>query len=133
MSASQEEIQLAMQKARNMLEVAAANQAMGYHETVVNRSYYAVLYAATALLMSIGQTRAKHHGLYNAFSQYFVKPGLWPEDFAKLYRQLMYDRENHDYVLSTVVSAANAQTDLENARRFVAHAINWLTEEGWLS
>lgn len=132
MTSQQEEIQLAMKRAAHMLHVAASNLEMGFYETAINRSYYAVFYAATAMLAAVGQTRAKHHGLYNAFSQYFIKPGIWSKEFADLYRRLMYDRENHDYLLSSAPTVANATIDLQNARRFVEQAVNWLTHEGWL-
>ena len=76
MMANREEVRLYLAEAHQMLQAAADTLALGHLSTSVNRSYYAVFYAASALLQSVDQTRAKHHGVFSAFGQHFVKSGL---------------------------------------------------------
>lgn len=121
-----------MQQAAEMLAVAESNFQLGYYGTSMNRSYYAVFHAATALLFSLGETRGKHYGLMAAFQEHFVKPGLWPVEFSDIYRRLLKHREQSDYVISFASTQENAQQDLEDARRFVATAKNWLAKDNLL-
>ncbi len=54
MSTSKREVGLYMEHAQKMLEVAAHNIAGGFFGSAINRSYYAVFYAANALLATRG-------------------------------------------------------------------------------
>jgi len=49
-----DEIALYMQRAWEMLEVAAHNTHGGYYGSAINRAYYAVFYAAGTLLVTQG-------------------------------------------------------------------------------
>ncbi len=72
--ASQYEVALYVENAQQMLKVAAHNLADGFYGSAVNRAYYAIFYAANALLATQGITRSKHSGVIAAFRQYFVRP-----------------------------------------------------------
>ncbi len=76
MSAKEEEIQLYISEAHQMLKVAEDILDLGHLSTSVNRSYYAVFYAANALLQAIDETKVRHHAVFSAFGQHFVKNGL---------------------------------------------------------
>lgn len=132
MTANREEIGLYLAEAHQMLQAAADTLALGHLSTSVNRSYYAVFYAASALLQSVDQTRAKHYGVFSAFGQYFVKSGLWSDEFSHIYKQLMGDRESADYELSVKIPYEQVALHLQNARSFVEEADAWLRREGWL-
>ncbi len=132
MTAKKEEIRLFMAEAQQMLQVAADTLALGHLSTTVNRSYYAVFYAASALLQSIDETRAKHHGVFSAFGQYFIKSGLWTSEYGDIYKQLMTDRESADYELQVKIPHVQAEQHLQNARYFVTKAEIWLKNAGWL-
>lgn len=86
------EIELYMSHADEMLQVAEHNLAEGFYSTAVNRAYYAVFYAANALLATQGLSRGKHSGVVAAFRQHFVKPGLIEAEYGRIYGQLMDDR-----------------------------------------
>ena len=66
-----DEIGLYLQHAQEMLVVAAHNMADGFPGSAVNRAYYAVFYAASALLVTQGLARSKHSGVIAAFRQHF--------------------------------------------------------------
>lgn len=56
----------------------------GYYAIAVNRAYYAVLYAANALLATKGLARSKHSGTISAFRQSFVKPGTIEPEYSDI-------------------------------------------------
>jgi uncharacterized protein (UPF0332 family) len=126
------EIVLYMQHARQMLDVAAHNLTHGFYGSAVNRSYYAIFYAANALLRTKGIIRSKHSGVIAAFRQHFVKPELIEVQFSRAYGRVMDDRHVSDYDVETSTEQERAQTDLEDARRFVGWVEQHLTEGGWL-
>jgi uncharacterized protein (UPF0332 family) len=126
------EIELYMSHADKMLEVAKHNLAEGFYSTAVNRAYYAVFYAANALLATEGLSRGKHSGVVAAFRQHFVKPGLIEAKFGRIYGQLMDDRRGADYDLETIIEPEQAAADVEHAHRFLARVRQYLQQEGWL-
>ena len=128
----QYEIELYMSHADEMLQVAEHNLAEGFYSTAVNRAYYAVFYAANALLSTKGLSRGKLSGVVAAFRQYFVKPGLIEAEYGRIYGQLMDDRRGADYDLETIIEPERATVDVEHAHRFVARVRQYLQQEGWL-
>jgi uncharacterized protein (UPF0332 family) len=46
----------------------------------VNRAYYAIFYAANAMLATKGLERSKHSGVIATFRQHFVKTGMVEPD-----------------------------------------------------
>jgi uncharacterized protein (UPF0332 family) len=127
-----DEIALYMQHAWEMLEVAVHNMAGGFHGSAVNRAYYAVFYAANALLVTQGLARSKHSGVVSAFRQHFVKPGFVEVEYSRIYERVMDDRQTSDYDVEAVVEPDRAFADVEDARRFVQRIKSYLQEGGWL-
>ena len=98
---------------------------------VVNRAYYAIFYAANALLASKGLERSKHSGVIAAFRQHFVKTGLIEPEFSDFYGQSMDERHNADYELE-MLSYETASENLDHAERFLRRVEDLLTEQGFL-
>ncbi len=130
--ARRREVKLYIEHADEMLRVAAHNLSQGFYSTAVNRAYYAIFYAANALLATRGLSRGKHSGVIAAFRQYFVKPGLIEVEYSRTYGRLMGDRHGADYDLETDVEPEQAAVDIENAHQFVARVRQYLQQEGWL-
>ena len=91
-------------------------------ETAADRGYYAVFYAAWALLEHAGASRPKtHNGLIAEFSRLYVKTGqIDPESGATLAR-LQGLRLVADYTLDAIPSHDAARAIAE-ADRFLALA-----------
>ena len=70
--------------------------------------------------------------MISAFRQYFVKPGHIESEYSLIYGRVMADRHSGDYDVEFTVGSERAQTDLEDARRFVCCAEQFLQGEGWL-
>ena len=71
MSVPVNEVDLYMDRTREMLDAAAHNVAGGFYGSGINRAYYAIFYSANALLLTRGISRSKHSGVIAAFRQYF--------------------------------------------------------------
>jgi len=130
--ASRDEVALYIKHARQMLEVATHNLSDGFYGSAINRAYYAIFYAANALLTTQGLSRSKHSGVIAAFRQHFVKPGLIEAECGDIYGRVMDDRHISDYDVEATIESDRARTDLEDARRFVHRAERYLHKGGWL-
>jgi uncharacterized protein (UPF0332 family) len=132
MSVPKREVSLYMEHAQEMLEVAARNIADGFYGSAINRAYYAIFYAANALLATQGLARGKHSGVVAAFREHFVKPGLIEVEYSRIYGRVMDDRHASDYEIQLPTDADVAKRDLGDARRFVERVEQFLRQEGWL-
>jgi uncharacterized protein (UPF0332 family) len=126
------EVGLYLEHAREMLEVASHNLADGFYGSAINRAYYAVFYAANALLATQGLARSKHSGVIAAFREHFVKTGLVEIEFGDIYGRVMDDRHVGDYDVDASITPDRARTDLDDAQRFVDRVDRYLQEGGWL-
>jgi uncharacterized protein len=52
-------------------------------QSIVNRAYYAMFYAALALLETVGKVPSKHAGVISLFDTEFVLKGELPKDLSK--------------------------------------------------
>jgi uncharacterized protein (UPF0332 family) len=127
-----EEILLYIERARHMLQVATHNLDAGFFETAVNRAYYAIFYAASALLASQKLARGKHSGVISAFRERFVKPGIIEVEYSRIYGRVMDDRHLGDYEIGRALTPEEVRRDVEDARRFVSRVAVYLQEHGWL-
>ncbi len=71
------ETELYVQRAHQAPNTARNNLQEGDFAASVNRSYYAMFYAANALLATKGISRSKHSGVIAAFREQFIKSGIW--------------------------------------------------------
>lgn len=97
----------------------------------VNRAYYAIFYAANALLVTKGLERSKHSGVIAAFRQHFVKTGLVESEFSTFYGEAMEERHAGDYGLDSL-DYDTATRNLEHAERFIHRIEQVLREMGAL-
>jgi uncharacterized protein (UPF0332 family) len=126
------EVRLYIEHAREMLQVTAHNIEDGFYGSAVNRAYYAIFYAASALLVTRGLARSKHASVLAAFRQHFVKSGEIEVVYAEIYGRVMDDRHMSDYDVEASIEVERASTDVKDAGRFVDRLEHYLNEEGWL-
>ncbi len=65
--------------------------------SVINRLYYSLYYAVTAILLKYDINSYTHNGTKSAFSENFIKNGIIDKEFGKLYSQLFTWRQKGDY------------------------------------
>lgn len=79
-----------MAKAYEFLEDAKANLKQKRYKTAINRSYYAALNAARAILILEGANPETHEGVITLLSLRFIKPGILPVDIIKKFRVFVF-------------------------------------------
>lgn len=130
--ASQAEIKLYIERARMALQQSSDNLDLGYYDVATSRAYYAMFYAATALLASQGISRSKHSGVHSAFGQHFVKPGLIEPSYSRMLSNAFNVRLDSDYDVDSSPDLVLAKNVLGDAEQFVERAVAYLQEEGHL-
>jgi uncharacterized protein (UPF0332 family) len=131
-ASARREARLYIRNAHEMLEVAALNLSEDFHGSAVNRAYYAIFYAANALLATQGLTRSKHSGVIAAFRERFVKTGLIEVEYSDLYGRVMENRHVSDYEIEVPVERQVAARALDDAQRFVERVEQFFQQEGSL-
>jgi uncharacterized protein (UPF0332 family) len=118
--------------AEQALATAQLNFEAGDFRATVNRTYYAIFYAASAMLLTIGVERRKHSGVISAFRNHFVKTGLIETEYSTIYGETLVAREDADYTIEVSVAFDTAELALNQARRFVQRMHEYLVEKGFL-
>jgi uncharacterized protein (UPF0332 family) len=106
-------------KARQSLNAAYREMAAGDYALAVNRAYYALFYAVSALLLEEGHRFKKHSGVRAAFNRVFVKPGRLSRIDGELYNRLFRDRQKGDYVAFAEFDQAYVQKQLQGCEAFL--------------
>jgi uncharacterized protein (UPF0332 family) len=87
--------------------------------SVVNRAYYAMFYAALAMLAVIGETTSKHSGVLALFDKYFIKPQILPKEIGKFLHQAFDMRQMGDYEEEAELTKEDARQTLAAAEKFI--------------
>ena len=101
MSLSEEErraiVVYRVEKARSVLEEIKKVMPLELWGIVANRMYYALYYAAIALLISDSHTVGTHRGVISLINQYYVRTGLLTKEEGHLFGQVFAFRQGSDY------------------------------------
>jgi len=84
-------------RAKDTLDDAIILAEKGKWNSCINRLYYAAYYAVMALLLKDDINPGTHNGAKSNFSEHFIKTGLIPLRFGKMYSQLFTWRQKGDY------------------------------------
>jgi len=124
-----------LRKAYQRLKEAEGMLSLGYAAATLNRTYYAMFEAASALLARVGVEVESHEGLKIKFGELLVKTGKVEARFSR-YLKRAYDlRDDADYALDerAYPSVAVGEGELIKAREFVAMSEEFLKSEGGTS
>jgi uncharacterized protein (UPF0332 family) len=108
------------QKAEHALEVARDLLEHGHAPDAASKIYYAMFYAAQALLKNAGIEVIKHSAVESAFGYYFVKPGKIDPAYHKMLISARKVREIADYDIQTEVIEPTASLKVEDGKAFIA-------------
>lgn len=117
-------------RAKDTLEEARILMDAGHFDGAASRCYYAVFYAASALLATIGLDFASHRAVIGAFGKEFVHAGKVE---AKYHRILIdaYDlRQRADYTARPPTDPGDVREAYTAAMEFVAMAAHRIEELG---
>jgi uncharacterized protein (UPF0332 family) len=131
-SSERREVALYIEHAHQMLNVAIHNLEDGFWASAINRAYYAIFYAANALLSTESLARSKHSGVISVFRERFVKPGVIELEYSDIYGRVLDHRHAGDYELELEIGEEQARTDVHDAERFVQRVEAALKQKDWL-
>lgn len=93
---------------------------------IVNRAYYAMFYAALALLQKIGKVPSKHTGVISIFDTEFVSKNIFPKELSKHFHKAFELRQVPDYKTFKTISREKAEEIFNNASAFIGAAKKYL-------
>jgi uncharacterized protein (UPF0332 family) len=125
-----EELHAMLAKARRYISSADTLRQQGDYDSAISRLYYAMFYAAEALLFSKGLTFSSHRGVISAFAQHFVKTKTLSPEMHQWLRDGFEKRQISDYEF--LITAGESEViDLKSkAERFLACAEELLQQSG---
>jgi len=97
--------------------------------SIVNRSYYAMFYAALALLQKISKAPTKHSGVISLFDKEFVMKGIFEKALSKDFHRAFELRQSIDYKIIKPISPDKATDIFEKAANFVQAVEHYLTRD----
>ena len=97
---------------------------------IINRSYYAMFYAALALLQSISKAPSKHSGVISLFDTEFVMKGVFPKELSKDFHKAFELRQTVDYKVTRSITYDRAKKIWRKASEFVREVRNYLLDNG---
>ncbi|HEX9870691.1 MAG TPA: HEPN domain-containing protein [Candidatus Tectomicrobia bacterium] len=109
------------ERAHTSLKAAGREAAAGDYPLAINRAYYALFYAVSALLLEEGRRFGKHTSVRAAFNRDIIRAGRLSETDGDIYNQLFRDRHEGDYVEFTKFDAQYVQVNIEACEEFLAH------------
>ena len=92
----------------------------GSYAGVINRAYYAMFYAALALLITIDRGSSKHQGVIALFDENFIKQNILPKELGKLLHRAFEMRQAGDYRDLLVVTEEQAIDAVNSAHQFLS-------------
>ena len=107
------------EKACEMLKSAQSNLKQGDYKTALNRSYYAIFHAMRSVNCLDGFDSSKHSGVIAHFNQFVLKTGKMDSKYSEYIKKASYCREKSDYDDFYVVSKAETEEQVSNAKEFV--------------
>lgn len=91
----------------------------GHPEIAVSRSYYAMFYAAEALLIEENLEFSSHGAVHGAFGEQFAKTGRLDPKFHRYLLDAYRARQSADYDAPAEISQADAEVVVQRAAEFI--------------
>lgn len=106
-------------KSRRALDAARRLLRDGDTDFAAGRAYYAMFYAAEALLFERSLTFSRHAGVHAAFGEHFARPGLVDPKFHRYLLDAFAKRLQADYGFDAVPTAEEVQAMIDQAEAFL--------------
>ena len=126
---SLEEIRTLIEKARRNIRSAKLLLEAGHNDIAVSRAYFAMFYAASAVLLALGERRSKHAAVVAAFGQCVTKPGLLPPARHRALVDAFEDCRLGDYG-HVFQPRETVEARIGDAAEFVADVATFLASRG---
>lgn len=117
-----------MTKAKDDLEGSSLLFNNGKLAQSANRSYYAMFHATRALLALDKFDSKKHTGIIAYFNKNYIKTGKIEIEYGKMLMSAERVRTKSDYDDFYVIDKETAQTQLENAEKFITSIESYISK-----
>ena len=114
-----EDTQFLLEKAESAIGAAESLLRDGYRDFSAGRAYYAMFYTAEALLAEKELTFKKHVGVHKAFSEHFIKTGIFEQKYYHWLIATFNSRLVGDYAIRTEFEDDEVRDWIEQAREFL--------------
>lgn len=114
-----DEIAANLERAKQSVQAARQLASGGYYDFAASRAYYAVFYAATAVLLQEGLELSKHSAVIASIHQRLVKTGKLDKEQGKTLNWLFELRSIGDYGGTAHVSRQEVEQAIEAAEKFL--------------
>jgi uncharacterized protein (UPF0332 family) len=118
--------QAMLRKAEQSLAGAHVLTEEGFYGFAASRAYYAMFYAAEALLQSLGLAFSKHSAVHAAYGVQFAATALLPPHFHRYLLEAQEARHFGDYDFGPEMPRADAEEQIRRAIDFLAAARGYL-------
>ena len=113
------EVKKLLEKADYTLEVAEELKKKNYHPDAASKVYYAMFYAAQALLISEEIDVKKHSAVESSIGYYFAKTGRLDPKYHKMLINARKIREIADYDIQEEIVEPQSTLTLNQGKKFV--------------
>ncbi|HEU0291087.1 MAG TPA: HEPN domain-containing protein [Anaerolineales bacterium] len=114
-----ENTQFLLGKAESAIGAAESLLRDGYRDFSAGRAYYAMFYTAEALLAEKELAFKKHVGVHKAFSEHFIKTGIFGQKYYQWLIAAFNSRLVGDYAIHTEFEDDEVQEWINQAREFL--------------
>ena len=115
-----DEVKRYLRKAEHALEVAEDMLRNGHVPDAASKTYYAMYYAAQALLNADGIDVVKHSAVEAAFGYHFAKTGKIDPKFHRMLMNARKIREIADYDIDEEIVEPAASLKIDEGRAFLS-------------
>lgn len=121
-------VQLELEKAQSIMAQIENLRVLKYWDNIVNRLYYAIFHAVSALLINDGHSVNTHKGVVVLFGQHYVRTGIFSMDDGRLYSQLQTMREKGDYNCAYQTSEDEIEPLIEPVQILVDKIVKYISK-----
>jgi uncharacterized protein len=111
--------ELLLKKSRDSLNAARMLLQGEMYDFSASRSYYAMFYAAQALLLSKDLSFSKHSAVIAAFGREFAKPEIVPVELHRHMIEAQEDRNVGDYGIGPGITLEEAKEQIVRAEELI--------------
>lgn len=122
-----DKIEALLNKSQKYLRSAAVLFELEDFDSSASRSYFAMFYAAQAMLLSETQAFSSKQGIRSSFVEQFVENGPLPGRAAEALERVSELQEVGDYAYDFAVSESDAEFALSESEAFVNSITNYIT------
>ena len=121
------EIESLLKRSDRYLQSAKILIKEGDFESSVSRTYYAMFFAAQAMLLSKGLSYSSHKMTISGFGENFIKTNIFPREMGREFNRAFDKRQISDYYHTFIIDKKDADDLLKSGYEFVSTIRKYLS------